>query len=235
MSTAYTVTFAVHWWLVTPHDGRRIASSPAQQRIIDEARKAGVGSGLDPQQAIYAAQAKWNDEKGFSALVLVASWVIKVRCLSSGRVVWCGVAGLTTESAQIFFLLCLYSFAMHLRRGTYRSLPTSKPGLAGTAVSSSQTASPFRRRGSAYAYSHVRNASSVSEYEMHAESGADGTKQGGSGLEDLEPTPVPSSLSQADGFASLGRPPMSVSGGGVPTVPGGAASPALMRSRSAGQ
>ncbi|KAI9450756.1 Inositolphosphorylceramide synthase subunit Kei1-domain-containing protein, partial [Russula earlei] len=31
LNTIWTVYFAVHWWLYTPHDGRRNANSPAQQ------------------------------------------------------------------------------------------------------------------------------------------------------------------------------------------------------------
>lgn len=61
-----------------PHDGQRLANSPAQQAILDEARHAGVGSGLDPTQAKLAAEAKWDEEKGFSFFVLAAAWMIKV-------------------------------------------------------------------------------------------------------------------------------------------------------------
>lgn len=82
ISTAYTVLFAVDWWVFEPHDGQRIANSAAQQNIIDEARKAGVGSGLNADEAKLAAQAKWSEEKGFSLFVLIASWLVKACCRS---------------------------------------------------------------------------------------------------------------------------------------------------------
>lgn len=145
-------------------------------------------------------------------------------------------------------MICLYSFAMHVRRGSYRALPASKASVAATATAPAQGSSPFRRRGSNYAYSHLRNISTTSDYELSSSAGTPaGTigKDGGSnGLEDvLEPrTPTsPSAATSAIPRTELQPPsPMDVptAGAGV-SYPGGtsrsgAKSPVLMRTRSTG-
>ncbi|UZJ51130.1 hypothetical protein CBS101457_000450 [Exobasidium rhododendri] len=56
------------------------------------------------QARIDAAQSVWKGERGFSAAVLSLGWLLK-----------------------IYFALVLYSYALHLRHGTYRKLPLSKP------------------------------------------------------------------------------------------------------------
>jgi len=54
----------------------------------------------------------WNKEKGTAAAVITLSWL-----------------------AKIYFSLLLYSYATHLRKGSYRSLPLSRPNT--NAVSAS--------------------------------------------------------------------------------------------------
>lgn len=76
ISTAYTVLFAVIWWVLTPHDGRRIANSEAQKAM------QGVGAGpYDPNERKALAEGVWSSERGFAAAVLVLGWFLKVRSL----------------------------------------------------------------------------------------------------------------------------------------------------------
>ena len=59
---------------------------------------------LQGDARVQAAQQVWKGESSFSGTVLVLGWAIK-----------------------IYFALLLYSYALHLRHGTYKSLPLSKP------------------------------------------------------------------------------------------------------------
>ncbi|EGN92279.1 hypothetical protein SERLA73DRAFT_99550 [Serpula lacrymans var. lacrymans S7.3] len=104
-STSWTIFFAVVWWLYTPHDGRRQANSPAQDQI----RKGGIGLNhtLTDAEREVAANIIWNQEKGTAAAVIAISWL-----------------------AKIYFAILLYSYAAHLRKGSYRSLPHSRPNTA---------------------------------------------------------------------------------------------------------
>ncbi|KAF9462915.1 Inositolphosphorylceramide synthase subunit Kei1-domain-containing protein [Collybia nuda] len=105
VSTSWTVFFAVVWWVYTPHDGRRQANSEAQKTMME----AGPAGGnmtvpvLTDAQRKEAAMTIWNQEKGTAAAIIIASWVFK-----------------------IYFALLLYSYANHLRKGSYRSLPLSR-------------------------------------------------------------------------------------------------------------
>ena len=82
-STAWTVFFAVVWWLYTPHDGRRTANSAAQEMI----GQIGGGHDMSDEERATAAMAIWNKEKGLATLVIVVGWCVKVReyteCLST--------------------------------------------------------------------------------------------------------------------------------------------------------
>lgn len=73
---------------------------------------------------------------------------------------------------QIYFIAVLYSYAIHLRRGTFRALLASQQAQAASKVPSSLSSSnnASSRRPSAlptsgnngYAYSHLRNSSLAS-------------------------------------------------------------------------
>ncbi|KZV92367.1 DUF1753-domain-containing protein, partial [Exidia glandulosa HHB12029] len=97
LSTTWTVFFGVLWWVYTPHDGKRQANSKAQQ---DLAKLANVSMPLTDEEREIAAMQIWNKEKGFAMTLIIVGWL-----------------------AKIFFALLIYSYAVHLRRGTYRSLP----------------------------------------------------------------------------------------------------------------
>ncbi|THH18045.1 hypothetical protein EW146_g2865 [Bondarzewia mesenterica] len=101
VSTAWTIFFAVHWWVYTPHDGRRIANSPAQQALIDG--YIGQHQNVTEAERIIAAEDIWGREKGVAATIIILGWLSK-----------------------FYLAALLYSFAHHLRRGTYRSLPLSR-------------------------------------------------------------------------------------------------------------
>ncbi|KAG8914908.1 hypothetical protein FRC01_003869 [Tulasnella sp. 417] len=135
LNTVWLVIFAVDWWVYNPHDGKHAANSPAQQEVAD----VGPGKGVPMSDAerYSAAQALWDKEKGTAALVLAAGWIIK-----------------------LYFAALLYSYAIHLRRGTYKSLPLT-------------IASAHRNTaGDDYTYQPV--------YENELDGVADGTHERGS-------------------------------------------------------
>jgi inositol phosphorylceramide synthase regulatory subunit len=76
LSTAWTVFFAVVWWVYTPHDGRRTANSAAQKEMA----KGGNGGSHNMTEAerIEAAHMIWNHEKGTAAGIIILSWLVKV-------------------------------------------------------------------------------------------------------------------------------------------------------------
>ncbi|EIN09653.1 DUF1753-domain-containing protein [Punctularia strigosozonata HHB-11173 SS5] len=109
LSTMWTVFFAVTYWVYTPHDGRRQASSAAQEEIMN-----GGMNNRPPMSDVEretAARMIWNQEKGSAAALITIGWLSK-----------------------FYFALLIYSYAMHLRRGSYRSLPHSRPNPATTGV-----------------------------------------------------------------------------------------------------
>jgi len=59
---------------------------------------------LSPEFRKDAAQSIWRAERDFATSILVFLWLTK-----------------------LYFILVVYSFALHLRRGSYTSLPLSKP------------------------------------------------------------------------------------------------------------
>ncbi|KNZ72661.1 UPF0596 Golgi apparatus membrane protein [Termitomyces sp. J132] len=103
-STSWTVFFAVMWWVYTPHDGSRSVNSPAQEYII---HVGNVTNTLTPEEREAAAMKIWNHEKGTAATIIFLSWLSK-----------------------IYFALLLYSYASHLRKGSYRSLPLTRTTAA---------------------------------------------------------------------------------------------------------
>ncbi|KAJ7479965.1 Inositolphosphorylceramide synthase subunit Kei1-domain-containing protein [Mycena galericulata] len=101
LSTSWTAYFAVKWWWYTPHDGARQSNSQAQDDLIAVAHL--TGPTLTEEQREEAARLIWNREKGTAFAVILISWLCK-----------------------IYFCLVIYSFAMHLRKGTYRALARSQ-------------------------------------------------------------------------------------------------------------
>ncbi|KAH8789451.1 Inositolphosphorylceramide synthase subunit Kei1-domain-containing protein [Flagelloscypha sp. PMI_526] len=103
LSSSWTLFFAVLWWVYTPHDGRRMANSAAQEELIRVSPGSTSLQMTDDERAS-AAYAIWNKEKNTAMSVIIASW-----------------------SCKIYFAMLLYSYAVHLRKGSYRKLPlTSK-------------------------------------------------------------------------------------------------------------
>ncbi|KAG9309461.1 Inositolphosphorylceramide synthase subunit Kei1-domain-containing protein [Chiua virens] len=100
-STGWTLFFAVVWWVYTPHDGRRVTNSPAQEAIRVG---AGVNHTMSEVQLAAEANILWNEEKGVAAVVIVLSWL-----------------------AKVYFALLLYSYATHLRRGTFNAIRNWRP------------------------------------------------------------------------------------------------------------
>ncbi|KAH9943831.1 Inositolphosphorylceramide synthase subunit Kei1-domain-containing protein [Amylocystis lapponica] len=108
LSTAYLVFFAVVWWVYTPHDGRRQANSAAQKEMM-EAGPVGAVHNMTDAERFDAAMSIWHAEKGRATAVIVIGWL-----------------------AKIYFAALIYSYAIHLRKGSYRSLPHSRPAANGT-------------------------------------------------------------------------------------------------------
>ena len=77
LNTTWTVYFAVHWWLYTPHDGRRNANSPAQQALIDG--YIGQQPNMSEDERAAAAERVWRAEKAQALTIIILGWLIKVR------------------------------------------------------------------------------------------------------------------------------------------------------------
>ena len=77
LNTIWTVYFAVHWWLYTPHDGRRNANSPAQQALIDG--YIGQLQSMTEAERTAAALRVWRSEKAQALTIIILGWLIKVR------------------------------------------------------------------------------------------------------------------------------------------------------------
>jgi lysylphosphatidylglycerol synthetase-like protein (DUF2156 family) len=75
LNTIWTVFFAVAWWVYNPHDGKSIAHSEAQKKMMDV---GGGGPKMSDEERARAAQIIWNKEKGTAAFVLIAGWLLKV-------------------------------------------------------------------------------------------------------------------------------------------------------------
>ncbi|KAI0630830.1 DUF1753-domain-containing protein [Trametes polyzona] len=107
LSTAWLVFFGVLWWFYTPHDGRVIANSDAQKEVME----SGAGHNMTDEERAAAAMTIWNAEKGVASAMIIIGWI-----------------------AKIYFAALLYSYAIHLRKGSYRSLPRSRPYQANTSA-----------------------------------------------------------------------------------------------------
>jgi len=136
ISTTWTVIFASIWWYHTPHDGRRIANSDAQKEMMTGPIGGGGVEFADTAERVAAAERVWLGERGFAAVVLIFGWLVK-----------------------IYFAICIYSFAVHLRRGTYHSLPFSKPSPTPSVTANSRN----------YRYVHVRTTSVATSASMVSE------------------------------------------------------------------
>lgn len=134
ISTFWTLLFTFNWFYFTPHDGRPttnqsshqtglmdlIETIEAQYRTPEQMAKLHHDQ-LTSEQRKLSAQRIWNEEKHFSAVVLGLGWLIK-----------------------IYFALVLYSYALHLRHGTYRTLPLSKASTAAATTRSASSRSEYR-------------------------------------------------------------------------------------------
>ncbi|KZP05486.1 DUF1753-domain-containing protein [Athelia psychrophila] len=103
LSTVWTVFFVVVWWVYTPHDGRRTANSAAQEQIAQDGAGGGPNTNMTEAQRTAAAHLMWDTEKGMAAAVISLSWLTK-----------------------IYFAMLIYSYAVHLRKGSYCSLPSTR-------------------------------------------------------------------------------------------------------------
>ncbi|KAL1944988.1 hypothetical protein VTO73DRAFT_2608 [Trametes versicolor] len=107
LSTAWLVYFGVLWWFYTLHDGRVIANSDAQKEVME----SGAGHNMTDEERAAAAMTLWNAEKGIASAMIIIGWM-----------------------AKIYFSALLYSYAIHLRKGSYRALPRSRPYQANTSA-----------------------------------------------------------------------------------------------------
>ncbi|KAF9650138.1 DUF1753-domain-containing protein [Thelephora ganbajun] len=114
LSTSWTVFFAVVWWLYSPHDGRRVSSSAAQDKIIEN--YLGETEKVSEEERTRLALQLWRREKGAAIAIIVLGWLIK-----------------------FYLAATIYSYAIHLRKGTYRNLPLSRPNYASDYTEMSMT------------------------------------------------------------------------------------------------
>jgi len=105
LSTSWTIFFAVVWWLYSPHDGRRVSNSAAQDNIIEN--YLGETEKVSEEERARLALQLWGREKGVAIAIIVLGWLIK-----------------------FYLAATIYSYAVHLRKGTYRNLPLSRPNYA---------------------------------------------------------------------------------------------------------
>ncbi|KAG1815436.1 Inositolphosphorylceramide synthase subunit Kei1-domain-containing protein [Suillus variegatus] len=96
-STIWTVFFSIIWWTYTSHDGQQISNSHAQEAIRHDAPV--VNHTMSDEQRALEANILWHEEKGTAMGVIIISWL-----------------------AKIYFALLLYSYATHLRKGSYNSI-----------------------------------------------------------------------------------------------------------------
>ncbi|MBW0562004.1 hypothetical protein O181_101719, partial [Austropuccinia psidii MF-1] len=131
LSTIYTIHFGLQWFLINPHDGRRVAHGDAQKNIMNSDLPQ-----LSPESRKQAAQAIWKAERGVAAVILILIWL-----------------------AKLYFILVVYSFALHLRRGTYTTLPLSRPPSSiSTANRLRNVTRGLHRTPSGYAYNRINNS-----------------------------------------------------------------------------
>lgn len=118
ISTAWTLYFGLDWFLYNKHDGQKPPLNEYQAGLMGliesiesqyETSKSIHHEPLTGQARVDAAQRVWKGERGFSASVIALGWLIK-----------------------IYFAMVLYSYALHLRHGTYRNLPLSKSSNVGS-------------------------------------------------------------------------------------------------------
>ncbi|GAA6020542.1 hypothetical protein JCM11491_000789 [Sporobolomyces phaffii] len=148
VGTLYTSLFAAIWYLYTPHDGRRIANSDAQKAMMG----SNTGTGLDDAGRVEAAMGVWKSERGFSGAVLVIGWMLKV-----------------------YFIMCLYSYALHVRRGTYSQLPKSSYNT----IPSSKFITPGSSPSTARSRQHTRNSSTGGPQYSHLRGNSIASTAGG--------------------------------------------------------
>ena len=142
ISTLYLVYFGIEWYYKNPHDGRREAHGDAQKNMMNPNAPR-----LSPELRKEAAQAIWKEERGFASAILGLVWLTK-----------------------LYFIFVVYSFALHLRRGSYTTLPLSRPP---STISTTNRLRAFSRslnpsstnnnsrNSSAYTYSQLRNPTST--------------------------------------------------------------------------
>lgn len=116
LSTAWTVFFAVVWWVYTPHDGRREIASEAQKQIME----AGGGvRNMTQTERVQAATALWNEEKGTAAAVISLGWLSKVH--TPGSRFWTNLTSKNRFTLLYSSTLTLYTCAK-ARTARFRSL-----------------------------------------------------------------------------------------------------------------
>ena len=147
VSTLWTVFFGVSWWSYTAHDGKRISNSPAQEEVATGGASYGHHPPiLSETQRADAALELWNEERNFAAGIIVAGWCIKVgppspnlpispsprlssfifHFIPAGRPNKTFLINHHRVIPQIYFIIVIYTYALHLRHGTYRTLPLSR-------------------------------------------------------------------------------------------------------------
>ncbi|KAJ2914630.1 hypothetical protein MD484_g5759, partial [Candolleomyces efflorescens] len=172
-SSSWTVFFAIAWWLWTAHDGERQANSPAQQAMI---KLANVTHVFTPEERREAALSIWHHEKGKALAIIILSWL-----------------------GKIYFILLLYSYASHLRKGSYRSLPLTRSAQ----VASSSSNHPSTNAYESLADDEVEDFYRVPLQTPPVSGGGHGHRRGGSGFADFVSAPGRTSRKKNGGLGSI--------------------------------
>ncbi|KAF8605899.1 DUF1753-domain-containing protein [Ceratobasidium sp. AG-I] len=157
LGTIWTVFFAVLWWIYNPHDGEKVVNSAAQEAMAG----AHGNTTMSHAERVAAAQQIWNQEKGLAAAFLIAGWVSK-----------------------IYFAALIYSYAVHLRQGSYRSLPltvhlaNNTPGYGDGVLAESDLESDGEAEGSALYRMPVRTPRTGDSFAEFAGAPSRGRKPG---------------------------------------------------------
>lgn len=81
IQTLYATVFAEEQWFGVPHDGARMYNSQAAKDMVDLAISRNEIPAERPENTAAIARDLWEQEKGFTAIVLLFSGLLKVNLL----------------------------------------------------------------------------------------------------------------------------------------------------------
>ena len=101
-----------------------MSNSAAQDQIIEH--YLGETEKVSEEERARLALQLWGREKGVAIAIIVLGWLIKV----CGQCKCHVMPSSEPTPVQFYLAATIYSYAIHLRKGTYRNLPLSRPNYA---------------------------------------------------------------------------------------------------------